>query len=147
MIKTINEKVYYKEGDNWYGTNKNGDAFKVTQPVLLAKLNIEGLGDVVSTITKALNIRECEECKKRRETLNSIFSWTRTKKVRDLTEEEIEYITNIKDGSPSKPLFDIYNSLFYSNLELCNCPGLIKVMLDRVRLVLDIQLDEKNIIE
>lgn len=147
MIKTINEKTYYKEGDNWYGHNKNGDKYKVIQPVLLAKLNIDGLGDVVSTVTKFLGVRECEDCKKRRETLNSIFPFTKTKSIREITEDEIHYIKNIKEGQSSKPLFDLYNSLFYTNLEVCACTGLQRVMLDRINLAIDIQLDEKNIIE
>ena len=146
MIKVINEKTYYNRDGEWYGVNKNGDEYKVYQTTLLSKLNeeeISGLGDVVSKITRTFGISECNECKKRKEALNSIFPFTKKKSIREITQEEIDYITNIKEGQPSKPLFDLYNDLFYNKLEVCACPGLQKTMLDRINLAIDIQKDEK----
>lgn len=144
MIKTINDKEYFKRDDVWWGFDKNNKEYKVYQKPLLTKLNeLNGLGDVVSKVTKLFKIKECEECKKRKETLNSIFPFTRNKVIRDLTEEELEYMTNIKDGQSSQPLFKLYNDLFNNKLEVCACPGLQRTMVDRINLVISIQKDEK----
>jgi hypothetical protein len=144
MIKVINEKTYFKRDGFWYGTNKDGLEYRVFQSTLLSKLNEpEGLGDVISSLTKKLGINECAGCKKRKQTLNTIFPFTKKKSVREITEQEITYMSNLKEGESSKPLFDLYNDLFFSKLEVCACPGLQKTIIDRINLAIDIQKDEK----
>ena len=140
MIKKIGEKTYFKEDGVWYGTNKNGDKYKVTLPKTLLKLS-EGLGDVVSAVTQSLKITECEPCKKRKETLNSIFSWTRKKDIRKITDEEKQFMKSIKEGDSSVPIFKLYNDLFHQNIDVCNCPGLVKVMITRINLAIEIDND------
>ena len=145
-IKKINDKTYFKKGEDWFGVDKNENEYKVFQPKLLYRLNdtgFEGVGDVISSITKKLGIRECKECQKRKEVMNSIFPFTRKKDIRKLTDEEITYMMNIKDGQSAKPLFDLYNDLFSNKLEICNCPGLQKTMISIINLAIDIQKDNE----
>lgn len=147
--KTINDKIYFLKEDIWYGTDKNNKIFKIGSKVLLDKLNApeEGLGDMISKITTFLGIKPCESCNKRKNMLNNLklFPHLRTD-IRELNEKELLLMDRIL----SKPLiqnddvnslFELYNSLFKTNLKRCNCPGLVRTILERINTIIDLQLN------
>lgn len=139
-IKEINNKTYYKEEDNlWYSLDKNGTPRKVTSEKLFKKLDAEeitGLGDVISKITKTLGIEECESCIRRRNKLNNILPWMQSN-IRKITDEEIQLMNEINSHYIIQnhnviKLFKLYNSIFGTKTERCNCPGLIKRLIGRI---------------
>lgn len=99
------------------------------------KLKPSGLGDVIANITSAIGIEPCKGCEERKERLNHLFPWL--KLTREYTPEEIEFVKRI-NSSPIMSsedvtyLFLLYNNVFNSKLEKCNCPGLISKMVERV---------------
>lgn len=90
--------------------------------------SLSGLGDVIGKVTDALGITPCEDCLKRKAALNKMFPFLKTVK-RDLTEEEIvliqEYNT-IKKVTDSKMFVQIFNSVFGTKAQPCNCPAVYK---------------------
>lgn len=105
------------------------------------KKKINGIGDVVKVITNAVGIKTCDECEERRKKLNKIFPFTRV--VRDeLTEEEIEFVGSIDKKITSEQritLGNLYDKLFNTKTRHCNCPGIYKNMLERLRVQIDYQ--------
>lgn len=96
---------------------------------------ITGVGDVISVVTKALGIEECPECIQRRERLNKMFPFLNPK--RELNEEEKQLILEVSNSKVVKSdkvdrIFKLYNEVFNSKLEKCLCPGLFKVMIERL---------------
>lgn len=94
-----------------------------------------GLGDVISLVTKALGIEECDSCNKRKLNFNKIFNWL--KPVRCLTDEEVIFVKSLAskkttDAEERKKLFSLYNEITKSKLELCSCPGLCKRLIERL---------------
>ena len=117
---------------------------KKVEPIILEGLTEEstnqtletsGLGDVISNITQALGIEECEPCSRRKAALNKMFPWL--KASREVTEEELEFIkrittTNTLKNDDVNRLFSLYNDIFSSKLQRCACPGLIAKMIQRL---------------
>ena len=67
---------------------------------------IKGVGDVISVVTKALSIEECEGCKKRKDYLNVNFAFNKPK---PLTDEQRLRIN-------SEPL-KVYNEAFNQEVQ------------------------------
>jgi hypothetical protein len=117
---------------------------KIVEPIILEGLTEEttdqtletsGLGDVISNITSALGIEECEPCARRKAALNKAFPWL--KASREITEEEVQFIkkitsTHTLQNDDVNNLFKLYNDIFSSKLSRCNCPGLISKMIQRL---------------
>lgn len=111
----------------------------LTEETTEQKLESAGLGDLVSSITQTLGIPECEPCKRRKEALNKAFPWL--KASRDVTEEEIEFIkkitsTHTLNNDDVNNLFRLYNDIFSSKLNRCNCPGLITKIIQRLSVLI-----------
>jgi hypothetical protein len=107
----------------------------LTEETTDQKLESSGLGDVISNITQALGIEECEPCSRRKAALNRLFPWL--KASREVTEEELEFIkkittTNTLQNDDVNNLFRLYNDIFSSKLQRCNCPGLLAKMIQRL---------------
>jgi hypothetical protein len=106
--------------------------------------SITGLGDVVKSITSALGIKQCEACKKRQETLNRLFPFSKNKEIEPLTEREIEILdtmnrTRSLQQEHKAELFDAYNKRFVVNkanyIQPCNCAGVIAKMKESLDLL------------
>lgn len=98
-------------------------------------LGIGGLGDAIKAVTEALGIEQCEKCKERQSRLNRLFPWL--KASRDVTQEERELMERINskptiENDDVNALFRLYNELFGTKVSRCNCPGLIKKMIERI---------------
>lgn len=99
------------------------------------KLETSGLGDVISNITSALGIEECEPCARRKAALNKAFPWLNP--TRQATQDDIDFMNKINSSSiiqsdDVNKLFNLYNELFNSKLSRCNCPGLLQKMISRL---------------
>jgi hypothetical protein len=66
----------------------------------------KGLGDVISSVTKAIGIEECEGCKKRKDYLNVNFAFNKPKPLTDEQRLRIE----------SEPL-QVYNEAFNQDIQ------------------------------
>lgn len=146
MKVIINEKEYFKEDGSWYSVNKKGNRYKINSEKLIEtleteeklskqKLKPQGLGDVISNVTKTLGIEECDGCEKRKKSLNSRFNWHR--QSRELTEDESDFILDLNSrkrmsSEESQRLFDIYNEITKSVLKRCTCPGLHMRLIERL---------------
>ncbi len=103
-------------------------------------MGIGGLGDLVSAVTETFGIKPCGECQRRREEFNRNFPWI--KASREITEEEHTFMaekinsTHTIDSDSVNKLFALYNDLFQSKLQRCNCPGLISRMIERINVFL-----------
>ena len=82
----------------------------------------KGLGDVISVVTKAIGIEECEGCKKRKDYLNINFAFNKPKPLskiqRQALEEEGTKI--IIDGTEVDVIPDylsIYNDCFNQEVQ------------------------------
>lgn len=145
----INDKFYYKKDNNFYGTDKNNKPYKVSNKILLEKLNKEevGLGTMVEKVTKFFGIQPCESCNKRKDALNTFKLFPHLRKdIRELNSEELQLmvIVNKKaliENDNVNALFKLYNDLFKTNLKRCNCPGLVKTMIERINVIINIQND------
>ena len=105
------------------------------------KIERSGIGDMIAKITKAVGLQPCESCERRREKLNQMFSFlTKTKK--DLTPDEIQYINQINATNKidnNVVFFKLYNSVFGTHMQSCNCPPVMKEMLFKLNKVIEKQ--------
>lgn len=100
-----------------------------------------GLGDVVKKVTNALGIKTCDDCEKRRQKLNKLFPFTKNAKV-ELTEEEVEFVNSIEKTLTQEmriKLGDIYDKTFGGKTRHCQCPGVYKMIIDRLKIQIQYQ--------
>jgi hypothetical protein len=107
----------------------------LTEETTDQKLESSGLGDMIASITSAVGIEPCGACNRRKEALNRLFPWL--KASREVTEEELDFIkkitsTNTLQSDDVNRLFSLYNDIFSSKLQRCNCSGLISKMIQRL---------------
>ena len=102
-------------------------------------LPIQGAGDIVGRMTDFFGIKKCVGCKNRENDWNKMFPFLKPK--RELTEEEIEIVERVTieskfiDKEDKDNFFNIYNEVFNSKIQRCDCPGLIKTMLERLNVL------------
>lgn len=104
---------------------------------------ITGIGDILHQITKSMGIEACEECLKRKEALNRVWSFLKKTK-REITPEEVAYIKDIQATNKvleSGKLFKLYNSIFGTHMQPCQCPGIIKEMVFKLGIVIQRDYD------
>ena len=63
-----------------------------------------GLGDVIAGITKAVGIKPCESCEKRRDKLNELFPFT---KPLELTTDEFNFFASVFQWYEGIPLTEL----------------------------------------
>lgn len=109
-----------------------------------SQMTIQGLGDVIATVTEFIGIPKCKSCEERQAMLNRFFPFTRTEGVEPLTERELEIL---KDMDATRTLkqeymnefFDAYNRRFVRNranyTTPCQCPGVIKAFKEKLDLL------------
>lgn len=94
---------------------------------------IEGLGDVVKTITNFLGFETCDDCEQRRQKLNKMFPFLK-KNAGEITQEEIIYLRASKEINKidTGRLTKIYNRVYKTNVKPCNCPATMRDLLDKL---------------
>lgn len=105
------------------------------------KTKINGLGDVIAVITTALGIPTCADCEERRIKFNKMFPFTKVA-TRELNEEEITYINQIATNNTIediKKFVMLYNELYQTKTIPCNCPSILKSMLEKLQLQIEYQ--------
>ncbi len=106
----------------------------------------EGLGDIIKAGTTAIGIEPCDACEQRRKLLNDMFSFIKTAR-RELTQEEIDYITTIEETQripDTKKFVDLYNQIYGTAIVPCNCPGLHGQLLQKLSKQKEYDNDKNN---
>jgi hypothetical protein len=112
--------------------------------IVLEDSKVEGLGDVVKSITSALGIPQCEACRKRQIQLNRLFPFSKTKKIAPLTDRELLILdtmnkTRTLQQEHKVEFFDAYNKRFIGNkanyITVCNCPGVVSKLKESLDLL------------
>lgn len=99
------------------------------------KHKLEGLGDVVASITDAVGINKCEGCEKRRNFLNNLFPFHR---VKPMNEEQESFMKDIiqkiaLSKEEWKELYAVFNDTFNTELNYCEgCEGQNKNVLEKL---------------
>ncbi|MDA6068941.1 hypothetical protein NJT12_04830 [Flavobacterium sp. AC] len=98
-------------------------------------VEVEGIGDIIHIVTKAIGIEQCDDCKKRQKLLNQMFPFI--KQAKKMTDDNIIFIKRIKSSSvigsaDRQTLFELYNYILTAKLVACACPGVILSMLDKL---------------
>ena len=115
------------------------------------KQNIKpaGVGDIIENITSAFGIKKCGSCEERRRELNMSFNWLRATRI--INDNEIELIHHINEKIKSDcnidegkvdAFFTLYNEITNSKLKKCSCPGLKSVMIERLVILLEKQINK-----
>lgn len=102
---------------------------------------INGLGDVVKTITNAIGLTTCDNCEERRKKMNKLMPFTKTAK-RELTEDEVEFIKGLTKTITSEERYrigDIYTSTYNVRFNHCNCPSVYKQAIDKLKIQIEYQ--------
>ena len=102
------------------------------------KKEIQGLGDVIATVTNAIGIEPCDNCKDRQFTLNRLFNFKKVKS--EMTPEDKVLFAifmddkgqRVIDGKRTELTFEnieFLNALYlyYFGLDNSNCPTCSKV--------------------
>jgi len=97
--------------------------------------SINGLGDVVSTITSFLGIEECDKCKKRKEELNKAFPVL--SKAEPINQDDIDFIKYLKtlktiNHVDIKILVFLYNKAFKQNINCTTCGSVLKSAIEKL---------------
>jgi len=147
-MKTINNKTYFKDVEgNWKGYRKDGVEYKISDKGILAKLNddgLQGVGDVIKKLTNAVGIKTCSECEDRRKKLNSLFPFSRKKELKEITETDKQLLDRVTSkkliaSDDADALFKLYNKVFSDKIKRCNCPGLVRTIIERLVAARDVQ--------
>jgi hypothetical protein len=89
---------------------------------------INGLGDVVKSVTNFFGIIPCDACEERRVLLNKLFPFI--KDAAEITQDEINFLkrivsSNVIGAEDGNQVFAIYNRVYNENLTPCNCGSII----------------------
>lgn len=140
---------YFKQNNTWYYKDKNNKNRKVTSVKKLDELNnsvdlnnskpektIDGVGDVISSITSFLGIKECEGCEDRKNKLNQLFPFLKPN-LDNINEEDILLMDRVNKSTLVKSddvdrLYSFYNRLFNKNKRRQNCPGCVRTIIEQI---------------
>ena len=149
---------YYKKAEDWFFRDKNGVEKKVGYKNIIEQLEaqdinldgveskpqIEGLGDLISRVTKALGIEECEGCQKRKKLLNDAYPFLKPA-FEKVTESDIIMMIELNSAGNQivksetvDKIYEFYNRLFNAKKKRSNCSGCLKVMLDQINSKLEL---------
>ena len=74
----------------------------------------KGLGDSIAKLTKAVGIKPCKSCEKRKNILNKLFPF---KTVNVLNASQMKLLAELESLSDTE-LIEIYNDVFNTNLTI-----------------------------
>jgi hypothetical protein len=101
---------------------------------------ITGVGDLIKKATQLVGIEPCEKCEERRKSFNRALnfqnmdlSFINDKAKELMVEINAHYI--IKSKNVDK-LFKLYNGVFKTKHQRCNCPALLKTMVSKLNSVI-----------
>ena len=74
----------------------------------------KGIGDSIAKLTKAVGIKPCKSCEKRKNILNRLFPF---KRVNALNDTQIVLLAELESLSDIE-VIEIYNEIFNTNLHI-----------------------------
>lgn len=74
----------------------------------------KGIGDSIAKLTKAVGIKPCKSCEKRKNILNKLFPF---KRVNVLNDAQMKLLAKL-DSLSDTELIEIYNDVFNTNLAI-----------------------------
>lgn len=74
----------------------------------------KGLGDSIAKLTKAVGIKPCKSCEKRKNILNKLFPF---KRVNVLNAPQMKLLAKL-DSLSDTEIIEIYNDVFNTNLAI-----------------------------
>lgn len=74
----------------------------------------KGLGDSIAKLTKAVGIKPCKSCEKRKNILNKLFPF---KRVNVLNDAQMKLLAKL-DSLSDTEIIEIYNDVFNTNLTI-----------------------------
>ena len=74
----------------------------------------KGLGDSIAKLTKAVGIKPCKSCEKRKNILNKLFPF---KTVNVLNASQMKLLAKLESLSDTE-IIEIYNDVFNTNLDI-----------------------------
>lgn len=74
----------------------------------------KGLGDSIAKLTKAVGIKPCKSCEKRKNILNNLFPF---KTVNVLNDAQMKLLAKLESLSDTE-IIEIYNEVFNTNLDV-----------------------------
>ena len=74
----------------------------------------KGLGDSIAKLTKAVGIKPCKSCDKRKNILNKLFPF---KSVNILNAPQMKLLAKLESLSDTE-IIEIYNEVFNTNLDI-----------------------------
>ena len=149
---------YYKKAEDWFFKDKNGVEKKVGYKNIIEQLEaqdinlegveskpqINGLGDLISRVTKALGIEECDGCKYRKKLLNDAYPFLKPA-FEKVTEADVIMMIELNSAGNQivksetvDKIYEFYNRLFNAKKKRSNCSGCLKVMLDQINSKLEL---------
>ena len=104
---------------------------------------VEGLGDVIKKVTDFLHIKPCDDCERRRQALNKAFPFTKYV-TNEIPQEDMEFMDTVDNNSLltielRNRIILIYNTTFQVHQENCNCPGMFRTIIDKVKVQIEYQ--------
>ena len=98
-----------------------------------------GLGDVIENVTSFLGITKCEECEERRKKLNKMFPYTRTSKEISSEEDKNLPSKGTLKREDAERIIKLVNETFNLKAKFCNCPGLFKSYIEKLKVQVNYQ--------
>jgi len=74
----------------------------------------KGIGDSIAKLTKAVGIKPCKSCEKRKNILNKLFPF---KSVNVLNAPQMKLLAKLESLSDTE-IIEIYNDVFNTNLDI-----------------------------
>ena len=74
----------------------------------------KGFGDSIAKLTKAVGIKPCKSCEKRKNILNKLFPF---KRVNVLNDAQMKLLAKLESLSDTE-IIEIYNDVFNTNLDV-----------------------------
>lgn len=74
----------------------------------------KGLGDSIAKLTKAVGIKPCKSCEKRKNILNKLFPFKRVNVLNDAQMKLLAKLDSLSDFE----IIEIYNEVFNTNLDI-----------------------------
>jgi len=74
----------------------------------------KGIGDSIAKLTKAVGIKPCKSCEKRKNILNKLFPF---KRVNVLNDSQMKLLAKL-DSLSDTEIIEIYNDVFNTNLTI-----------------------------
>jgi hypothetical protein len=78
----------------------------------------KGLGDSIAKLTKAVGIKPCKSCEKRKNILNKLFPFKTVNVLNAPQMKLLAKLDSLADSLSDTEIIEIYNDVFNTNLDI-----------------------------